>query len=114
MGIFGGTKTNSSKRFANTLTEGEEIEAVYRLVVDEICFTNKRVIFFDKTILSTKKGKVSIPYKSIRSFVIEDEGLFDRDIEVKLLTGPGEFTLRFSKGANIVEVEQLLAYYTCN
>lgn len=114
MGIFGGTKTNSSKRFINTLTEGEEIEAVYRLVIDEICFTNKRIIFFDKTILSTKKGKVSIPYRSIQSFVIEDEGLFDRDIEVKLLTSPGEFTLKFSKGANLVEIEQLLTHYTCN
>lgn len=114
MSIFGGTKTNSSKHFNNCLIEGEEIEAVYRLVIDEICFTNKRIIFFDKTILSTKKGKVSIPYKSIRCFVIEDEGIFDRDIEVKLFTASGEFTLKFSKGANILEVEKLLTYYTCN
>lgn len=113
MGIFGGTKTNTSKRFSNTLAEGEEIEAIYRLIVDEICFTNKRIIFFDKTILSTKKGKVSIPYKHIQSFVIEDEGIFDRDIEVKLLTSPGEFTLKFSKGTDLVEIEQLLTYYTC-
>ena len=113
MGIFGGTKTSTSKRFLNTLSEGEEIEAVYRLVVDEICFTNKRIIFFDKTILSTKKGKVSIPYKHIHSFIIEDEGIFDRDIEVKLLTSPGEFTLKFSKGADLAEVEKLLTYYTC-
>ena len=114
MSIFGGTKSHSDKRFINTLCEGEEIEAIYRLIIDEICFTNKRIIFFDKTILSTKKGKVSIPYKSIRSFVIEDEGLFDRDIEVKLITSPGEFTLKFSKGADLVEVEKILTYYICD
>ena len=114
MSIFGGTKSHSDKRFINTVCEGEEIEAIYRLIIDEICFTNKRIIFFDKTILSTKKGKVSIPYKSIRSFVIEDEGLFDRDIEVKLITGSGESTLKFSKGADLVEVEKILTYYICD
>ena len=113
MSIFGGTKVNSSKQFEKALTEGEEIEAVYRLVIDEICFTNKRIIFFDKNVLSTKKAKVSIPYKNIRSFAIEDDGLFDRDIEVKLLTGGTDFSLKFSKGADIIEVEKLLAYYTC-
>jgi len=114
MGIFGGTKSSSDKRFLPAFIEGEETEAIYRLVLDEICFTNKRIIFFDKTIFSTKKGKVSIPYKSIHSYVIEDDGLFDRDIEVKLFTSTGEFTLKFSKGTDLIEVEKLLTYYICD
>lgn len=40
MGIFGGTKSNNTKCFLPILIEGEEVEAVYRLVLDEICFTN--------------------------------------------------------------------------
>lgn len=113
MGIFGGTKSNNSKRFQSGLMDGEEIEATYRLVIDEICFTNKRIIFYDKTAFSTKKGKVSIPYKSISSYMIEDDGIFDRDIEVKILTNCGEFNLKFSKGENLTEVEKLLTYYVC-
>lgn len=114
MGIFGGTKSNNAKRFIPALIEGEEVEAIYRLVLDEICFTNKRIIFFDKTIFSTKKGKVSIPYRSIHSYIIEDDGIFDRDIEVKLLTSTGEFNLKFSKGTDLIEIEKLLTYYICD
>lgn len=113
MGIFGGTKTNNPKRFLPGLMDGEEIEATYRLVLDEICFTNRRIIFYDKNAFSTKKGKVSIPYKSISSYIIEDDGIFDRDIEVKLLTTTGEFNLKFSKGTDLLEVEKLLTYYIC-
>lgn len=113
MGIFGGTKSNNSKRFQSGLMDGEEIEATYRLVIDEICFTNKRIIFYDKTAFSTKKGKVSIPYKSISSYMIEDDGIFDRDIEVKILTNSGEFNLKFSKGEDLHEVEKLLTCYIC-
>lgn len=113
MGLFGGTKTNNDKRFLPYLIEGEEVEAVYRLILDEICFTNKRVIFFDKNTLSTKKERVSIPYHSIHYFALEDEGLFDRDIEVTLATSSKNFTLKFSKGCDLTSLEKVLTTYIC-
>ena len=114
MGIFGGTKSTNTKYFERFLTEGEEIKAVYRLVVDEMCFTNKRIIFFDKNAFSTKKGKVSIPYRSISHFMIEDDGILDRDIEIKLIVHNEEFVLKFSKGCDFIEIEKLLTFYVCD
>lgn len=113
MGLFGGTKSNSTKSFEKGLADGENILAVYRLVVDEICFTNKRIIFHDKTVMSTQKCKVSIPYQHITSFAIEDEGIMDRDIDVKLFVDSREFNLKFSKSTAIEEVEKLLTAYIC-
>ena len=61
MGLFGGSKTDNTSQFERYLIEGEVIEAVYRLVLDEICFTNTRIIFIDKVALSTKKQLISLP-----------------------------------------------------
>ena len=71
MGLFGGSKTDNTSQFERYLIEGEVIEAVYRLVLDEICFTNKRIIFIDKEALSTKKQLISLPYHSIYYFGVE-------------------------------------------
>nr|WP_307993004.1 PH domain-containing protein [uncultured Niameybacter sp.] len=113
MGIFGNSKTNSSSQFNNYLIEGEVIEAIYRLVLDEICFTNKRIIFVDKDTLSTKKQLVSIPYHSIYYFAVEKGGVFELDNEIKLYTKGTHFTMEFTKGTDILEIEKLLATHIC-
>lgn len=113
MGLFGSSKTNHSSQFDNYLIEGEVIEGVYRLVLDEICFTNKRIIFVDKEVLSTKKQLVSIPYHSIYYFSVEKGGVFELDHEIKLYTKGSHFTMEFTKGTDILEIEKLLATHIC-
>ncbi|MEG0086633.1 MAG: PH domain-containing protein [Cellulosilyticaceae bacterium] len=113
MGLFGSSKTNNTSHFDDYLIDGEIIEAVYRLVLDEICFTNKRIIFVDKEALSTKKQLVSIPYHSIYYFGVEKGGIFELDNEIKLYTKGTHFTMEFTKGTNILEVEKLLATHIC-
>lgn len=113
MGLFGGSKSNNMDKFESYLIEGEIIEAVYTLVLDEICFTNKRIIFVDKEALSTKKAIVNLPYSSIYHFAVEKGGVFELDNEIKLFTKGGNFEMEFAKGTNILEVEKLLAKHIC-
>lgn len=113
MGLFGSSKTDNTSFFENYLIEGEVIEAVYRLVLDEICFTNKRIIFIDKEALSTKKQLVTLPYHSIYYFAVEKGGVFELDNEIKLYTKGTHFSMEFTKGTNILEVEKLLAKHIC-
>lgn len=113
MGLFGGNKTDNHAKFESYLIDGERIEAIYRLVIDEICFTSKRIIFIDKEALSTKKSLIHLPYTSIYHFSVEKGGVLEVDNEIKLFTKGGEFEMEFSKGTNILEVEKLLAQYIC-
>ncbi|MGL5675781.1 MAG: PH domain-containing protein [Cellulosilyticaceae bacterium] len=113
MGIFGNSKVGDTSKFESYLIEGEVIEAVYRLVLDEICFTNKRIILIDKEPLSTKKQLVNIPYSSIYYFSVEKGGVFELDNDVKLHTKGTTFEMEFAKGTDIIEVEKLLARHIC-
>lgn len=113
MGLFGSSKTDDTSYFKDYLIEGEVIEAVYRLVLDEICFTNKRIIFTDKEVLSTKKQLVTLPYHSIYYFAVEKGGIFELDNKIKLYTKGTHFSMEFTKGTNILEVEKLLTKYIC-
>lgn len=56
VGIFSVSKQNDHKKFESLLIEGERIEAVYRLRHDQICFTNKRLIFGDNRVFSKRKS----------------------------------------------------------
>lgn len=113
MGLFGGSKTDHTAKFESYLIEGEVIEAVYRLVIDEICFTNKRIIFMDKEALSTKKQLVVLPYRSIYYFSVEKGGVFEMDNDIKLHTKGAVFEMEFAKGTDILEVENLITKHIC-
>lgn len=113
MGLFGGSKSTNPDKFEPYLIEGEHIEAVYRLVLDEICFTNKRIIFVDKEAFSTKKGFINLPYSAIYYFAVEKGGVFELDNDIKLVTKGGNFEIEFAKGTDILEVEKLLAKHIC-
>jgi hypothetical protein len=113
MALFGGSKVENTDKFQQYLCDGETIEQVYKLILDEICFTNKRVIFFDNKLVSKKKKRVSIPWKSIDSYAIEEAGHFDMDAEAHLFVKGQAFELEFKKGTDMREVEKMLANHIC-
>jgi Bacterial PH domain len=66
------------------LVEGEVIERGFKLIRDLFVFTNKRLILVDKQGLSGNKMEIlSVPYKNITYFSMENAGAFDRDSELK-------------------------------
>lgn len=104
--------TEIHQEVRNSLIDGETVLKTYKLVRDEIIFTNKRLITLDKQGLTGKKmDALSIPYKQITRFAKECAGTFDLDEELKIWIGSHSIpeTFKFKKGTNLDEVYQILS-----
>jgi hypothetical protein len=117
-GLFGNASEISAndvaKQLAPLLIEGEQVVKAYKLIRDQLIFTNCRVIYIDKQGLTGNKQEItSIPYRSIDRFSMENAGFMDMDSEIKVwLKGqPHPAAWKFTKGSNIVEAHQVLAAY---
>ena len=121
MGLLGGLMGNASEvdgdklqqELADILVAGESVDSAYKVLRDTFVFTNKRLILIDRQGLTGKKVEyLSVPYKSMVSFAVETAGTFDMDSELKIwISSQGVLQKTFSKGSNIVKVQQSLAKY---
>ena len=121
MGLLGGLMGNASEvdgdklqqELADVLVAGESVDSAYKVLRDTFVFTNKRLILIDRQGLTGKKVEyLSVPYKSMVSFAVETAGTFDMDSELKIwISSQGVLQKTFSKGSNIVKVQQSLAKY---
>ena len=121
MGLLGGLMGNASEvdgdklqqELADVLVAGESVDSAYKVLRDTFVFTNKRLILIDRQGMTGKKVEyLSVPYKSMVSFAVETAGTFDMDSELKIwISGQGVLQKTFSKGSNIVKVQQSLAKY---
>ena len=121
MGLLGGLMCNASEvdgdklqqELAEVLVAGESVDSAYKVLRDTFVFTNKRLILIDRQGITGKKVEyLSVPYKSMVSFAVETAGTFDMDSELKIwISGQGVLQKTFSKGSNIVKVQQSLAKY---
>ena len=121
MGLLGGLMGNASEvdgdklqqELADVLVAGESVDSAYKVLRDTFVFTNRRLILIDRQGITGKKVEyLSVPYKSMVSFAVETAGTFDMDSELKIwISGQGVLQKTFSKGSNIVKVQQSLAKY---
>ena len=121
MGLLGGLMGNASEvdgdklqqELVDILVAGESVDSAYKVLRDTFVFTNKRLILIDRQGITGKKVEyLSVPYKSMVSFAVETAGTFDMDSELKIwISGQGVLQKTFSKGSNIVKVQQSLAKY---
>ena len=121
MGLLGGLMGNASEvdgdklqqELADILVAGESVDSAYKVLRDTFVFTNKRLILIDRQGITGKKVEyLSVPYKSMVSFAVETAGTFDMDSELKIwISGQGVLQKTFSKGSNIVKVQQSLAKF---
>jgi len=125
MGILHGVMGNATEcsvesvreAFEPILLENEVVEKVFKIIRDEIIFTNKRLVLVDKQGLTAKKVEFrSIPYKNITSFAKESAGMMDLDAELKLWISKSDepITIEFSKKFDINEVYKILSSYILN
>ena len=108
-----GTEMNNDdaeRQVSKILLDEESIEYSYKLIRDMIIFTNKRLILVNKQGLTGNKTEyLSIPYKSIQRFSIENAGTFDLDSELKLYSSSGLIMqLQFGRGETIYNVQKKL------
>lgn len=119
MNVFHGMMANATEttviddEISNSLIAGETVLKSYKLVRDELVFTNKRIISLDKQGLTGKKMEVnSIPYRHISRFAKECAGNFDMDEEPKIWVGSSLTpltTYKFKKGGKIDEIYKILS-----
>ena len=101
-----------ASEFGPILFDGEEITGAFKVVRDLFVFTQCRLIIADKQGITGKKVEYhSIPYKSISQFSVETAGRFDLDAELKIFISSNPIPLKreFKKGADIIQIQKLLA-----
>ena len=94
------------------LIENEKVEIAFKIIRDQIIFTNLRLITIDKQGLTARKVDYrSIPYDKIVQFSKESAGILDLDAELKIWVASMSEPLKFefSKDAPINDVYQLLS-----
>ena len=94
------------------LTAGETASVAFTLVRDLIVFTDRRMILVDKQGLTGRKvSYLTVPYRAITSFSVENAGSFDLESELKVWVSgraePIQKTLR--RGADIMAIQQAIA-----
>lgn len=76
------------------LVEGEELEATVNLVFDKILITNRRIIFVDHKVLTTRRKYISIPYNRISAIEIELGGAMELSRELTIVVGSREYEIK--------------------
>ncbi|RPF58360.1 PH domain-containing protein [Abyssicoccus albus] len=120
MGLFDQLMGNSSEQnpedvqaeFDEYLLDDEIVEKSYILLRDLFVFTNKRILVIDKQGFSGKKIEfITIPYKNIRAFSVENAGTFDVEAELKLYVAgmPAPLLKTFDKNTNIKGLQQTIS-----
>ena len=94
------------------LVPGETVQVAFRVIRDVIVFTDRRMILVDKQgVTGRKVSYLTVPYRAITSFSVENAGSFDMDSELKIwISGrpePIQRTLR--RGADILGIQQAIA-----
>jgi hypothetical protein len=98
--------------FSWLLCEDEEFVLGYVLIRDMFIFTNMRLIFVDKQgITGSKMEIMSVPYKEITKFAVENAGTFEFDSDLKIWVKGDSLPIvkHFKKSVNIKEVYKLLS-----
>lgn len=94
------------------LTEGETLEAGFKIVEDVLVFTDKRIIFIDKKTLAGRKIEyTSVPYRSVTHFAVETVNRIDKTAELRIwVSGKDDpLTTDLTRDPNVQVVLQTLA-----
>ena len=123
MGLFSALLGNAgavsqeelTKKYAQLLTEGEDIELGFKLIRDTFIFTSKRLILIDvQGVTSSKTEYKTTTYNSISRFSIETAGTFDLDAELKIwISSEAQPSIKkqFNKSVNVYDVQKVLAHH---
>lgn len=90
------------------LAPGEAVQVAFRVLRDLIIFTNKRLLLVDKQGMTGRKVEwLTIPYRAITSFSIENAGTFDLESELILwISGrPEPIRKTLKRGADVRAIQ---------
>lgn len=124
MGLFSGLLGHASdvdlekvaEELKPILADGEEIELGFQIIRDQMIFTDRRIILIDKQGMTGRKREyLSVPYKSITMFSVENSGSFDMDSEMKVwISGQGApISKTLDRKSNVAGIQSALARGVC-
>jgi hypothetical protein len=95
------------------LIDGETVLSAFKMVRDQLVFTNKRIIAANVQGLVGKKiDYTSIPYSKIQTFSVETAGLLDRDCELEVyISAIGKVRFEIRGGFDIVTFNKIISKY---
>ncbi|MFE4057311.1 PH domain-containing protein [Streptomyces sp. NPDC059096] len=102
------------QEYARLLGDDEQVHAVYRLSRDTVLFTDLRLILVSAVGVTGKKWEYhSIPYRDVSHFCVTATSAFAADAELHIWTtsAAGSIEYTFSDGADVYEVQALLARF---
>ncbi|MEH3146981.1 MAG: PH domain-containing protein [Methylobacterium frigidaeris] len=106
------TPADVTAEIGDMLVEGEPVHVAFRVVRDLMVFTDRRMILVDKQGLTGRKVEyLSVPYRAITSFSIENAGSFDFDSELKVWVSgqPQPISRTLRRGADIRGIQRAIA-----
>lgn len=90
------------------LIMGEDIKYSYKNLDSFLVFTNKRIVYYSMTKDFFKSKTLSIPYRSISMFAVENID-DNSDNELVLYIGGKILRLGFNRETNLFDVDKLLS-----
>lgn len=94
------------------LVPGETVQVAFRVIRDLMVFTDRRMILVDKQgVTGRKVSYLTVPYRAITSFSIENAGSFDFDSELTIWVSgrPDPITRTLKRGADIRGIQRAIA-----
>ncbi|TGE02622.1 PH domain-containing protein [Methylobacterium nonmethylotrophicum] len=94
------------------LVPGETVQLAFRMIRDLMVFTDRRLILVDKQgVTGRKVSYLTVPYRAITSFSIENAGSFDLDSELTIwISGrPDPIARTLKRGADIRGIQRAIA-----
>lgn len=95
MGLFDNLQQkvsdNAKKELEKILPETDTIDKIYIVKEDFCALTDKRVVFVDKKLVSSKKTLTSVPYSKINFVALKRGGFLS--ISKEVIVGSGGLTL---------------------
>lgn len=98
--------SQTRKEVLDFLVSGEEIEAAFSTIRDQVVFTNKRIIVVNVQGMTGKKvSYFSYPFSKVQYFAVETAGVIDLDSELNLYFNNGNVLhLEFKCRVNIRKI----------
>ncbi len=101
-----------NRQLAALLAPGEAVRVGFRVFRDLMVFTDRRLILIDRQGVTGRKVEyLTVPYRAITSFSVENAGTFDMDSELKIWVSgrPDPIQRTLKKGADVMGIQQAIA-----
>jgi len=97
-------RTKATDEASTFLLEGEAVTDLYFLIEDFLVLTDKRVLFVNKNIFSSKKQITTLPYSKITAINLEKGGFMTFSKELEIHVGAARYELKLWKEDDVMDI----------